>query len=61
MKYLTTLFWGLILGQVTYYLGTALTSGSYDFTKALFLGIIMSVAIYIIQSFIPLKRETEQH
>ena len=32
MRYIVTLFWSFVLGQVVGYIGGALTSGGYDFT-----------------------------
>ena len=32
MRYIVTLFWAVVLGQVVGYIGAALTSGTYDFT-----------------------------
>ena len=32
MRYIVTLFWSFVLGQVVGYIGGALTKGAYDFT-----------------------------
>lgn len=39
MKYIAIIFWGFILGQVSVYLGSALSGGSYDFMIATMTGI----------------------
>ncbi len=60
MKYIVTLFWGLILGQVTFYLGTALGGMEYNFQSAVALGIGISILVYILEAFFikPTKEKT---
>lgn len=48
MKYIITLFWGFILGQVAYYLGSQLSSSQYDFQSATILGIVIALTVFII-------------
>ena len=50
MKYIVTLIWGLILGQVTFYLGTALSGMPYNFQSAIVLGIGISILVYILEN-----------
>lgn len=52
MKYIITLFWGFILGHVAYYLGSQLTSASYDFIQATLLGFIIAGTVFIITPLI---------
>ena len=48
MKYLVTLFWTCILGQVVVYLGSALNSGTYDFKAASIISLIVGVVVILI-------------
>lgn len=48
MKYIVTMFWGFILGHVVYYLGSSLTSTTYDFNMASILGLVMSIATFVL-------------
>lgn len=57
MKYIVTFFWSFILGHVAYYLGSSLTSVSYDFTSATILGLIVAIGVVIISNI--LKNSTE--
>lgn len=47
MKYITTLFWGFILGQVAYYLGSQLSSAVYNFRDATILGLVISLTVFV--------------
>ena len=49
MKYIVTIVWGLILSQVTYYLGSALSQTPYNVQSALIVGVLVTAAIFIIQ------------
>lgn len=59
MKYIVTLFWSFILGHVAYYLGSSLTSVSYDFTSATILGLIVAVGVVIIANILKNSIETK--
>jgi len=59
MKYIVTLFWSFILGHVAYYLGSSLTSVSYDFTSATILGLIVAVGVVIIANILKSSIETK--
>lgn len=59
MKYIVTLFWSFILGHVAYYLGSSLTSVSYDFTSATILGLIVAVGVVIIANMLKNSIETK--
>ncbi|MGX7197619.1 YjzD family protein [Enterococcus olivae] len=48
MRYIVTLFWAVLLGQVVGFLGGALTSTPYDFTWTLICSIIVGLFIIII-------------
>lgn len=52
MKYVVTLFWSFILGHVAYYLGSSLTSVSYDFKSASLLGLIVAIGVVIIANIL---------
>lgn len=49
VKYIVTIIWGLILSQVTYYLGSALSQTPYNVQSAIFVGVLVTAAIFIIQ------------
>lgn len=48
MQYLTTLFWGFILGHVCFYLGSSLTQAPYSFIQGSILGFAITIATYIV-------------
>lgn len=52
MKYIVTLFWSFILGHVAYYLGSSLTSVSYDFNSATLLGFFVAIGVVIISNIL---------
>ena len=49
VKYIVTIIWGLILSQVTYYLGSALSQTPYNLQSAVIVGVLVTAAIFIIQ------------
>ena len=49
VKYIVTIVWGLILSQVTYYLGSALSQTPYNVHSAVIVGVLVTAAIFIIQ------------
>ena len=49
VKYIVTIIWGLILSQVTYYLGSALSQTPYHVQSAVIVGVLVTAAIFIIQ------------
>mgnify|MGYP001022963371 len=49
VKYIVTIIWGLILSQVTYYLGSALSQTPYNVQSAVTVGVLVTAAIFIIQ------------
>ena len=49
VKYIVTIVWGLILSQVTYYLGSALSQTPYNVQSAVIVGVFVTAAIFIIQ------------
>ena len=49
VKYIVTIIWGLILSQVTYYLGSALSQTRYNVQSAVIVGVLVTAAIFIIQ------------
>ncbi|MHA3225297.1 YjzD family protein [Globicatella sulfidifaciens] len=58
MKYIDTLVWAFILGQVAYYLGSQLTTAAYDFKSASILGIVIAITVFIIA---PILKQEPQH
>ncbi|UQS82765.1 YjzD family protein [Bombilactobacillus folatiphilus] len=48
MKYLTSLFWILVYGQVLGYIGSALTSSSYKPQTALIVSVIFTIVFWIL-------------
>lgn len=56
MKYISTLFWGFILGHVAYYLGSQLTTASYNFIQATLLGLVISLTVFAIAPMINTKK-----
>lgn len=52
MKYISTLFWGFILGHVAYYLGSQLTTAPYEFMQASILGLVISLAVFVLAPMI---------
>ncbi|CZQ83402.1 Hypothetical protein Tpal_441 [Trichococcus palustris] len=53
MKYIMTIIWGFILGQVSFYIGSALTGGSYDFTYATITGLFTTLIVILISALLP--------
>ena len=49
VKYIVTIIWGLILSQVAYYLGSALSQTPYNVQSAVIVGVLVTAAIFIIQ------------
>ena len=49
VKYIVTIIWGLILSQVTYYFGSALSQTPYNVQSAVIVGVLVTAAIFIIQ------------
>ncbi|EOT51299.1 MULTISPECIES: YjzD family protein [Enterococcus] len=47
MRYIVTLFWTLILGQVVGYLGSSLMTQPYDFKSSLFVSLFVAVVIIL--------------
>ncbi|MDN6640235.1 MAG: YjzD family protein [Tetragenococcus sp.] len=59
MRYLITIIWSLILGQVVGFLGSALTSTSYDFTLTTICSFIVAIIVIAIGSITyPDKKQT---
>ena len=57
VKYIVTIIWGLILSQVTYYLGSALSQTPYNVQSAVFVGVLVTAAIFIIQNVFMKSKE----
>ncbi len=48
MRYLVTIIWALILGQVVGFLGSALTSSAYNFTLTTIFSLIAGVLVCLL-------------
>lgn len=59
VKYIVTIVWGLILSQVTYYLGSALSQTPYNVQSAIIVGVLVTTAIFIIQHVFMKSKKTE--
>ncbi len=57
VKYIVTIIWGLILSQVTYYLGSALSQTPYNVQSAVIVGVLVTAAIFIIQHIFMKSKE----
>ena len=57
VKYIVTIVWGLILSQVTYYLGSALSQTPYNVQSAVIVGVLVTAAIFIIQQVFMKSKE----
>ena len=53
MIYIAIIFWGFILGQVSVYLGSALSGGSYDFMIATMTGIFTALIVVLVSALMP--------
>ena len=61
MRYIVTLFWSLVLGQVVGYIGSALTKGTYDFALTAIMSLIAGIIIILISAVAPTKKEASSH
>ena len=48
MKYVMTVFWAIILGQVAGFIGSALTHGKFDSLLALIVSVIFGIVVSIL-------------
>ncbi|GKQ42748.1 hypothetical protein RD055328_06710 [Companilactobacillus sp. RD055328] len=48
MKYVMTVFWAIILGQVAGFIGSALTHGKFDSMLTLIISIIFGIIVTIL-------------
>lgn len=53
MKYIMTILWGFILGQVAFYIGPALSGGSYNFTYATIAGVFIAAIVFLVAALMP--------
>ncbi|MBO0462735.1 MULTISPECIES: YjzD family protein [Enterococcus] len=58
MRYIVTLFWAVILGQVVGYIGGALTSSPYDFTMTTIISLVAGLIVILISAAATPKKET---
>ncbi|GMA47516.1 YjzD family protein [Tetragenococcus muriaticus] len=52
MRYLITIIWSLILGQVVGFIGSALTSTNYDFVLTTICSLIVAVIVMAIGAIV---------
>ncbi|EOL41861.1 hypothetical protein RV11_GL001524 [Enterococcus phoeniculicola] len=60
MRYIVTLFWAFILGQVVSYIGSALTHGTYNFVLTTIVSLITGVLIILVGMVAQPAKETTQ-
>lgn len=58
MRYIVTLFWAVILGQVIGYIGGALSSSPYDFTMTTIISLVAGLIVILISAVATPKKET---
>ncbi|AUB52256.1 MULTISPECIES: YjzD family protein [Enterococcus] len=58
MRYIVTLFWAVILGQVVGYIGGALSSSPYDFTMTTIISLVAGLIVILISAVATPKKET---
>ncbi|MGX7351567.1 YjzD family protein [Enterococcus canis] len=58
MRYVITMFWALLLGQVVGYIGGALTQGTYDFTMTTIISFVAGIVIILIGELSQPKKES---
>ena len=58
MRYIVTLFWAVILGQVVGYIGGALSSSPYDFTITTIISLVAGLIVILISAVATPKKET---
>ncbi|WP_165007172.1 MULTISPECIES: YjzD family protein [unclassified Enterococcus] len=61
MRYIVTLFWSFILGQVVGYIGGALTKGTYDFTLTTIISLIAGILVILIGAVAVPRKEASTH
>ncbi|WP_430604445.1 hypothetical protein IGJ19_000961 [Enterococcus sp. DIV1368b] len=57
MRYIVTLFWAVILGQVVGYIGGALSSSPYDFTMTTIISLVAGLIVILISAVATPKKE----
>ena len=58
MRYIVTLLWAVILGQVVGYIGGALSSSPYDFTMTTIISLVAGLIVILISAVATPKKET---
>ncbi|MFC0272003.1 YjzD family protein [Metabacillus herbersteinensis] len=61
MRFFWTFFWTFLLLQMTAYVVSSMTGGSYDFMAATTLSVIATVVIFIIAEVIPNEPSHDHH
>lgn len=57
MRYIVTMFWAFALGQVAGYLGSSLSSQTYDFVQTTIFSLIVGVFIILLGLLTPPAKE----
>ena len=60
MRYIVTLFWAFILGQVVSYIGSALTHGTYNFVLTTIVSLITGGLIILVGIIAQPAKEVSQ-
>jgi len=58
MRYLVTLFWTFVLGQVVGYLGSSLAGATYDFQLTSIISLVTGVVIILVGIIPPAPEKT---
>lgn len=61
MKYINTLLWGFILGQVAFYIGSALEGNSYNFVQGSLMGLVLAIVVSVLAALLPSKKDKGHH
>lgn len=61
MRYLVTLFWTFVLGQVVGYLASSLTGATYDFQLTTIISLVTGVVILLIGTIAPAPEKTSHN
>jgi uncharacterized membrane protein YjjP (DUF1212 family) len=61
MRYIVTLVWAFILGQIVGYIGGALTQGSYDFMLTTIISLVAGIIVILIGAACGTKEKASAH
>ncbi|WP_122646739.1 DUF2929 family protein [Enterococcus mediterraneensis] len=60
MRYIVTLFWSFILGQVVGYLGSSLGGGVYDFKLTTMISLFVGVIVILLGTVAPSRKVSHE-